>query len=41
MEFEKDTGWAVTPGEWTAEERDRTAGIRAEKYANPAWNEKR
>ena len=40
-EFEKDTGWTVTPGEWTAEERDRTAGIRAEKYANPAWNEKR
>jgi lipoate-protein ligase A len=39
--FAKDTGWAVLPGEWTAEERERTAAIRAEKYANPAWNEKR
>lgn len=39
--FTADTGWAVTPGAWTAEELARTAAIRAEKYANPAWNEKR
>jgi lipoate-protein ligase A len=37
----KDTGWAVTPDAWTAEELTRTAAIRAEKYANPEWNEKR
>jgi lipoyl(octanoyl) transferase len=39
--FAADTGWAVTPDEWTTEERERTAAIRAEKYANPDWNEKR
>ena len=36
-----DTGWSVTAAEWTAEERERTAAIRAEKYANREWNEKR
>jgi lipoate-protein ligase A len=39
--FAADTGWSITPGEWTAEELSRTAAIRSEKYANPAWNEKR
>ncbi|MBM3982974.1 MAG: lipoate--protein ligase family protein [Planctomycetes bacterium] len=39
--FAADTGWRVEPGEWTAAERARTAVIRAEKYANPDWNEKR
>ena len=39
--FATDTSWTVTQGEWTAEELARTAVIRTEKYANPAWNEKR
>ena len=39
--FASDTGWALAPAEWTAEEKARAAAIRAEKYANPAWNEKR
>ena len=39
--FARDTGWDVELGAWTAEEQTRTAAIRAEKYANPAWNEKR
>lgn len=39
--FAVDTGWNVTPSDWTAEERERTATIRAEKYANREWNEKR
>lgn len=39
--FAEDTGWAVVPGEWTAEEEARTGAIRAEKYANRDWNEKR
>jgi lipoyl(octanoyl) transferase len=39
--FATDTGWTVTPGDWTAEERERTAVIRAEKYTNREWNEKR
>ncbi|MFO0803899.1 MAG: lipoate--protein ligase family protein [Gemmataceae bacterium] len=29
------------PGDWTDAERERTAAIRAEKYANPDWNFKR
>jgi lipoate-protein ligase A len=36
-----DTGWAVEPGVWAAAELARTAAVRAEKYASPAWNEKR
>lgn len=36
-----ETGWSFTPDGWTAEERERTAAIRAEKYANRDWNEKR
>ena len=36
-----DTGWAVVPGAWTAEERARAAAVRAEKYAHPDWNGKR
>jgi lipoyl(octanoyl) transferase len=39
--FATDTGWTVTPSAWTAEELARTEAIRAEKYANPEWNEKR
>jgi lipoate-protein ligase A len=31
----------VVPGEWTTEERERTAAIRAEKYADRDWNGKR
>ena len=41
VRFAADTGWTVTPDEWTAEELARTAAIRAEKYANREWNEKR
>jgi lipoate-protein ligase A len=29
------------PGDWTEAERERTAAIRAETYANPDWNHKR
>ena len=39
--FAVDTGWAPAPADWTAADRARTAAIRAEKYANAAWNEKR
>ncbi|MBY0515073.1 MAG: lipoate--protein ligase family protein [Gemmataceae bacterium] len=39
--FAADTGWRVEPGGWTTAERERVAQIRAEKYANPAWNGKR
>lgn len=35
------TGWEVEPGEWAADERDRVGQVRAEVYANSAWNEKR
>ncbi len=39
--FATQTGWAVEPGDWTADElalADRTA---ADKYASADWNEKR
>ncbi len=39
--FVADTGWDVMPGDWTAEERERIAVIRAEKYTHRDWNEKR
>ncbi len=39
--FATDTGWALTPGEWTSDELERIPAIRAEKYANREWNEKR
>jgi lipoate-protein ligase A len=40
-QFARDTGWEVVPGGWTAEEIDRRGRIAAERYAAPAWNEKR
>lgn len=39
--FATDTGWVGVPGAWTAEESERVAAIRAEKYGHPSWNEKR
>ncbi len=39
--FAAATGWAVAPGAWTAEEFNRTAAVRAEKYADRDWNEKK
>ena len=33
--------FTTEPANWTAEEADRIAAIRSEKYANPEWNEKR
>ena len=39
--FAADTGWAVEPADWTPHEVQRTAEIERDKYANPAWNEKR
>ena len=36
-----DTGWHVTPGTWSPEELASADRIREEKYANPAWNDKR
>jgi len=39
--FAADTSWRIIPCDWTDTELRRTAEIRAEKYANPAWNAKR
>lgn len=39
--FATDTGWLIQPGDWTAAEQQRLSVVREEKYANPAWNEKR
>lgn len=40
-EFAADTGWRLEPGNWTCEEQELRRRIEAERYANPAWNEKR
>ncbi|HVL14817.1 MAG TPA: biotin/lipoate A/B protein ligase family protein [Gemmata sp.] len=39
--FAACTGVTIEPGDWTAAERDRTAAIRAAKYANAEWNGRR
>lgn len=40
-EFERDTGWRLVPGDWTAAERERIAEIAAMKYRPGEWNERR
>ncbi len=39
--FAADTGWAVEPGDWTADERARAAMLAADKYGSDACNRKR
>ena len=39
--FAESTGATIEPGDWTATERDRTAAIRAAKYASAEWNGRR
>lgn len=36
-----DLGCDVVSADWSAEERERVERVRAERYAHPAWNEKR
>lgn len=40
-QWSRETGWALTPADWTAAERRRTAALAQTKYAAPAWNHKR
>jgi lipoate-protein ligase A len=40
-QFAADTGWQVTPGDWTTDELALWERITAERYSSPAWNEKR
>jgi lipoate-protein ligase A len=39
--FAENVGVTIEPGDWTATERDRTATIRAAKYAAAEWNGRR
>src|SRR5262249_46751822 len=39
--FEKVTGWTVTRGAWTKEERQQIDTLAREKYGTATWNEKR
>jgi lipoate-protein ligase A len=39
--FAGQTGWALAPGDWTGEERDRIEMLVAEKYTRSGWNKKR
>lgn len=34
-------GWAITPGEWTADEERFAKQLAESRYRNAAWNEKR
>jgi hypothetical protein len=36
-----DTGWYPEPSDWTPAERELRERFEADRYANPAWNEKR
>ncbi|MCI0683260.1 MAG: lipoate--protein ligase family protein [Gemmataceae bacterium] len=40
-EFAKTTGWAITPGAWTEDERRAAAQLIAVKYRSAWWNERR
>jgi lipoate-protein ligase A len=40
-QFTRDTGWAVEPGTWTADELADAGRIAAVKFATAEWNEKR
>jgi lipoyl(octanoyl) transferase len=39
--FTRMTGWALAPMDWPAAVRDRVAALAAEKYRQPAWNDRR
>lgn len=39
--FAEATGWEVQPSDWTEAEKKKGAELAVEKYASPAWNEKR
>ncbi|MBV9121978.1 MAG: lipoate--protein ligase family protein [Planctomycetes bacterium] len=36
-----DTGWRITPGEWTDSERRRVEELARHKYSQASWNQKR
>jgi lipoate-protein ligase A len=40
-QFATDTGWDVSPGDWTADELERRDRIAAERYSSADWNAKR
>jgi hypothetical protein len=37
----RQTGWDLTPGDWTASGRQRLKELVQGKYTQPVWNEKR
>jgi len=39
--FIRRTGWLLQASDWTEEERRRIDALVAEKYSQPAWNDKR
>jgi lipoate-protein ligase A len=41
LELAQDTGWRLEPGDWTDEERRRSAELAAAKYATARWNARR
>lgn len=41
VEFAAETGWAVEPGAWEAEEMVRRGELEREKYSRDSWNLRR
>lgn len=39
--FAADTGWSLVPGDWTADERLKSAALAAEVYRCSSWNDRR
>ena len=39
--FVRETGWEIVTAGWTDAEATQIEELVAEKYAQPAWNEKR
>jgi len=39
--FVRRTGWRLQTADWTEEERRHMDGLAAQKYSQPAWNDKR
>jgi lipoate-protein ligase A len=35
------TGWEIRPGDWSPREHERREDLRASRYLEPAWNERR
>jgi lipoate-protein ligase A len=40
-EFSRETGWSLSPAQWTHQESQRAAKLAVERFSSSLWNEKR